>query len=535
MDTVKNKRKRQKSSGVPAECCPDAECDSGRRNRFFVGKRMTPDAFRVEQSYEIERRRLLNRAIHGWGVVYGFPIGLTSPQVCPGDGERRLGVGAGLALDPCGRELVQVEKVLLDLSDVLALDQHGCLIPGCGHKCPGDDTPSPWSCAEDDCWLLSVHYAERLISPVSLADPCRCDPHEWDQVCETVRYSLRRIPCTSCCPEPCCDLDCGCATSECCREEEERSAREHATHEPGTEETLKPPPQGEAAECECGPPVRRGGCRCLCDHLTALDPSCEDCGLCEVNKTLRVDLHNGVPLGCVRLGRDDCGGRTFGSVFDNCGPRRLIKRNDLLFDLIRGCDLTRICEIGWADWHRACESVPWEPFQHSFRVDPQASTPGSLYWVEFSKPVRKATVRKDCFVVRVIGPSEEGGWGEPLRVPIMGVATEHRDPDPPETIRRAMILFDQDWVSDEVYGRKTIFNNDQVIIEIEIFGDFILDCNGQAIDADAHGLSPGPTGNGVPGGTFRSTFPVGPRPRSARPAEADSSYSTNSSYASDQP
>src|SRR5262249_50310194 len=60
MDTTATKRKRPKSSGVLAECCPDAECESGRRNRFFVGKRMTPDAFRVEQSYEIERRRLLN-------------------------------------------------------------------------------------------------------------------------------------------------------------------------------------------------------------------------------------------------------------------------------------------------------------------------------------------------------------------------------------------------------------------------------------------------------------------------------------------
>ena len=38
-----------------------------------------------------------------------------------------------------------------------------------------------------------------------------------------------------------------------------------------------------------------------------------------------------------------------------CGPRRLVKRNDLLFDLIRGCDLTRISAIGWRDWHRGRE------------------------------------------------------------------------------------------------------------------------------------------------------------------------------------
>jgi len=45
-------------------------------------------------------------------------------------------------------------------------------------------------------------------------------------------------------------------------------------------------------------------------------------------------------------------------------------------------------------------------------------------------------------------------------------------------------------------------------VEIEVRGDFIIDCNGQAVDANAVGLSPGPTGNGTPGGTFVSRFKV---------------------------
>ena len=48
-----------------SECCSDAACDSGLRNNYFEGKRLTADAFRVEQDYLIDRRRLLNRAIHG--------------------------------------------------------------------------------------------------------------------------------------------------------------------------------------------------------------------------------------------------------------------------------------------------------------------------------------------------------------------------------------------------------------------------------------------------------------------------------------
>ena len=45
-------------------------------------------------------------------------------------------------------------------------------------------------------------------------------------------------------------------------------------------------------------------------------------------------------------------------------------------------------------------------------------------------------------------------------------------------------------------------------VEIEVRGDFIVDCNGQTVDANAVGLSPAPTGNGTPGGTFLSSFHV---------------------------
>jgi hypothetical protein len=478
-----------------AECCMDEICESGRRNRYFTGKRLTPDSFRVEQEYELARRRLLNRAIHGTGVVYGFGTELTRPDRCAEEGARHLRISPGLALDACGRELLQVEGVILDLADVYAIDARGCVIPPVERPCAGDNLNSPWNCCEPDCcWLLSVHYAERLIAPVAFKDPCACDGHEWDQVCETVRYSLRRIPCDECCREPCCELECCCTTSDCC--DDEKGDRDRAEKE---------------REGRGLPPVRRGGCRCLCDYLTDLDPNPADCGLCEIREGLRLDVRHGVPLACLRLERDECNCWTFERIVDDCGPRPLVKRNDLLFDLIRGCDLTRICRIGWAEWHRARDSVNWPEFQRSFS-DAGGGGEDSRYWVEFSKPVREATVHRDCFVVSIIGPEEEGGWGEPLRVPVIGVKKEHQDGDPPETVRRVTLLFDQGWVSDEIQGRKTIFSHDQVVVELEIRGDFILDCNGQAIDANAHGLTAAPTGNGTPGGTFYSNFPVGPRP-----------------------
>ena len=55
-------------------------------------------------------------------------------------------------------------------------------------------------------------------------------------------------------------------------------------------------------------------------------------------------------------------------------------------------------------------------------------------------------------------------------------------------------------------------------MKIEVLGNFIVDCNGQTVDANSFGLSPAPTGNATPGGTFLSTFRVEPaRDAYARP------------------
>jgi hypothetical protein len=43
---------------------------------------------------------------------------------------------------------------------------------------------------------------------------------------------------------------------------------------------------------------------------------------------------------------------------EECPPRRIVKRNDMLFDLIRGCDLTRITRISWAEWTQYQKGAP---------------------------------------------------------------------------------------------------------------------------------------------------------------------------------
>lgn len=465
------------------DCCTDTRCDSGRRNRYYSRKRITPDTWQVEQNYQQQRRHLLNRAIHGWGVVYGLALDIEKGNPCSDDGEQRVMVKPGLALDPCGRELLQVEKQPLDLNTVLIFDAQGKLVDPPEDRCRRTDKHFPWGPeAEKYCVLLRAHYAERSIAPVAIRDPCQCEQQEWDQVCETVCYSVTPIDCEKCCRQFGCKLECECSRGPCC-------------------------PEGDSK------PSGRGGCRCLCEHLLQLNPTPECCSLTTLSKGLKVDLHNGVPLACLRLARDRCGDWTFGGIADACGPRRLVKRNDLLFDLIRGCDLTHISEIGWADWHRAPAPIDFDAFEKSFgTANGQGAHVTEKYWVRFSKPVQVATIKRECFTMTVIAREDIGGWGRMLRVPIVDVEVE--DPDNTGYSSFARILVNSSWAGDEISGGVRVFESAVARVEIAVRGDYLLDCNGQAVDANARGLSAAPTGNGTPGDTFISTFLVSQKPAS---------------------
>ena len=167
MDAQSFNRTPQKARVTRRECC-DHTCTSGSRNNYFPGKRLTPDGFRIEQKYLVDRRHLLNRAIHGWGVVYGYAVAIASPDKgCSGAEPGMLEIGAGLALDKAGRELVQTETVALHLEDVILLDDKGAPVraKGCNDKERFSNVTA------ETCWLLKVHYAEEGFDKVTLKDP----------------------------------------------------------------------------------------------------------------------------------------------------------------------------------------------------------------------------------------------------------------------------------------------------------------------------------------------------------------------------
>jgi hypothetical protein len=459
-----------KSHPPGRDCCVDSGCPTGLRNNYYVGKRLTPDALSVEQTYLNERRHLLNRAMYGWGVVYGYGVAVSAG---------RITIKPGLALDAAGRELVASDPAERALEDLIGVEQ--------GKPLPTGGT-LPFS--KPGCWLLKVHYAEQRVGQVRVQDTCGCERTQWDRVCETVRFSLQWIDCAKCCEEPKCALACECGTGPCCDEHHAHGKDPHR-------------------------PVARGGCQCLCDYLTdrlEVGVDCQD--LTEVDEPcgrVFVDLRNGVALACLRVTRDGCDPWKFDDRVDACGPRRLVKRNDVLFDLIRGCDLTRIVGTGWSKFHRHQDPVPWHDFAHSWGTHHHGPSQPTHYWIEFSRPVRASTVQADCFAITIVAAEEEGGWGEVLRVPITGVDTTPAPNGPPNHVVRATILVDADWVRDAIHSHKNRFNYQEALVEIEVRGDYIIDCNGQAVDADAVGLAAVPTGNGTPGGRYLSAFRVAPR------------------------
>ncbi|WP_127569745.1 hypothetical protein [Paenibacillus xylaniclasticus] len=81
------------------------------RNRYFYGKLLSVKDFQLEQNYYIEKRSLLNRLIHGTGVIGGLHL-----SQIDGTGIR---LTPGTAIDSSGREIVVASN--LDVADISKL------------------------------------------------------------------------------------------------------------------------------------------------------------------------------------------------------------------------------------------------------------------------------------------------------------------------------------------------------------------------------------------------------------------------------
>ena len=81
-----------------------------KRVRFFSGQILGAEDFQAEQQYHMEKRRLHNRFLHGFGVVDGLDV-----SVDAGEGTAVV-VSPGLALDRLGNEILLEGPVRIELA-----------------------------------------------------------------------------------------------------------------------------------------------------------------------------------------------------------------------------------------------------------------------------------------------------------------------------------------------------------------------------------------------------------------------------------
>jgi hypothetical protein len=138
------------------------------RNLYFYGKLLSLSDFQMEQSYFVNKQRLINRLIHGAGVICGL---VTSKATDPSS---EIRISAGVALDSCGREIVVPSLKPIDLKKYLPSSTMGSVKVFLGYNaCLSDGRqklPETNSCTSDCCYsTLTESY--RVVLNVNGAGP----------------------------------------------------------------------------------------------------------------------------------------------------------------------------------------------------------------------------------------------------------------------------------------------------------------------------------------------------------------------------
>ena len=140
-----------------------------RRLRYFHGMLLDEKDFREEQQYHANKRRLLNRMLHGSGVVCGL-------ELRGRKGKKSIQVTPGLALDCSGNEIWVPKDLKIDLASLLPPKNKPKGEPACK---PVDEKDSLKT------YYIGIRYDERPTNPVSVYLPSGdCE----ERTCENSRW-----------------------------------------------------------------------------------------------------------------------------------------------------------------------------------------------------------------------------------------------------------------------------------------------------------------------------------------------------------
>lgn len=163
------------------------------RLNYFHGQMLAASDFRGEQAYFVEKLRLRNRCLHGYGVACGLHVSPIPPaESCgtdPDPHQPRVTLHHGVALDCAGNEIVVRRDGPVELIPLLSEQDRGKFRDG-GHV------------------FLCVEYCERAARPTrgvyvdSCGDVAECQ-YGWCQDSYRIRVTVDP-PDDDGCGDPCC-------------------------------------------------------------------------------------------------------------------------------------------------------------------------------------------------------------------------------------------------------------------------------------------------------------------------------------------
>ncbi len=119
-------------------CATLSNLDPYKRVNYANGLVLGADDLVQEQLYHLEKHRLHNRLLHGYGTLCGLQVSLSEPEDGP-----RLTVSPGVAVDPRGREIRVPEAYCANLRSWL--ESHAAEIQDRLAASPAPSPPEPLS------------------------------------------------------------------------------------------------------------------------------------------------------------------------------------------------------------------------------------------------------------------------------------------------------------------------------------------------------------------------------------------------------
>ena len=138
---------KEKHAGQGCPACGGLQCLC--RPRFFAGQLLTEEDLNRLDRYIVEKNKLHNRYLHGWGVVCGLEVAC---HPCKG----YVTVRSGYALSPCGDDIIVCQDEAVNVCDLI----NQCKVQPEWDCDPEWPRPEPLCGDADEEWILYLCYNE---------------------------------------------------------------------------------------------------------------------------------------------------------------------------------------------------------------------------------------------------------------------------------------------------------------------------------------------------------------------------------------